>query len=98
MITRIRTFTAAVGKAPEVVALLKEIAETAARLSGRPVPPVAVTVGGDLSEVSLIMHGDGVDMHDEVLTKAVAHPEVAPLLEKLWLRIDSVYDSIYRHM
>ena len=98
MITRIRTFTAASGKAPQVIALLKEIAETASRLSGRPLPTVAVTVGGDLSEVSLIMHADGIDMHDEILAKSSAHPEVAPLIDKVFPLIESGFDTIYRHV
>ena len=98
MITRIRTFTASAGKAAELVALLKEIASKAAHLSGRPVPPVAVTVGGNLSEASLIMHGDGVDMHDEILAKLIAHPEIAPLVEKLFSITDDGYDTIYRHI
>jgi hypothetical protein len=98
MITRIRTFTPAKGKRQELIALLKEIGATASRILGRPAPPVAVTIGGDLNKVSLIMEVDGVDAHDELIAKLIAHPEIAPLNEKLFPLIESGYDTIYRHV
>ena len=98
MITRIRTFTAAAGKSPEVIALLKEITQAAARIHNRPVSDVVVTVGGDLSEVSMIMRGDGVDSHDELIMKSMQHPEIAPLLGKLFPLIQSGVETIYRHV
>jgi hypothetical protein len=98
MITRIRTFTVAAGKSREVIALLKEITQTAARINNRPASDVAITVGGDLSEVSLIMHGDGVDTHDEILMKSTLHPEIGPMLDKLFPLIESGFDTIYRHV
>src|SRR5271170_1102065 len=98
MITRIRTFTAAKGKTRELIALLKEIGATVSRIMGLPAPPVAVTIGGDLNKVSLIMEVDGVDAHDELIAKLIAHPEIAPLNEKLFTLIESGYDTIYRHV
>jgi hypothetical protein len=98
MITRIRTFTAAKGKRQELIALLKQIGVIASRINGHPAPPIAVTIGGDLHKVSLIMEVDGVDAHDEQITKLLAHPEIAPLNEKLLTLIESGYDTIYRHV
>ena len=98
MITRIRTFTAAKGKTRELIALLKEIGAAVSRIMGLPAPPVAVTIGGDLNKVSLIMEVDGVDAHDELIAKIIAHPEIAPLNDKLFPLIETVYDTIYRHV
>jgi hypothetical protein len=98
MITRIRTFSSQAGKAAELTTILKEIAAIASRLTGRPLSTVAVNVGGDLSEVSLIMHADGVDMHDEILSKASAHAEIAPLIERIFGITDGAYDTVYRHV
>src|SRR5579863_446134 len=98
MITRIRTFSIAAGKGPEAIALLKEITQAAARIHNRPASDVALTVGGDLSEVSLIMRGDSVDSHDEILAKSTQHPEIAPKLAKLFPLMESAFDTIYRHV
>jgi hypothetical protein len=98
MITRIRTFTVVAGKGPEAIALLKEIAQIAARIHNRPTSDVAVTVGGDLSEVSLIMRGDGVDSHDEIIARSSAHPEIAPLLTRLFPLMTSASERVYRHV
>jgi hypothetical protein len=98
MITRIRRFTVTAGKGAEAIALLKDITQTAGRLHNRTPSDVAITVGGDLSEVSLIMHGDGVDSHDEIITKSSEHPELAPKLAKLFPLLQSAHDTIYRHV
>jgi hypothetical protein len=98
MITRIRTFTVVAGKQQEVIALLKEITQAAARIHDRAPSDVALTVGGDLSEVSLIMHGDGVDSHDEIIAKSSQSAEVAPHLAKLFPLITSANETIYRHV
>ena len=98
MITRIRTFSAVKGKRQELIALLKEIGATVSRINGRPAPPIAVTIGGDLHKVSLIMEVDGVDAHDEQIAKLLAHPEIAPLNEKLLALIESGNDTLYRHV
>jgi hypothetical protein len=50
------------------------------------------------SEVSLIMHGDGVDSHDEIIAKSSQSAEVAPHLAKLFPLIESAFDTIYRHI
>jgi hypothetical protein len=98
MITRIRKFTVVAGKGAEVIGLLKEITQAAGRLNNRPPSDVAITVGGDLSEVSMIMRGDGVDSHDEIIAKSSQHPEIAPKLAKLFPLIQSASDTIYRHV
>jgi biotin synthase-like enzyme len=98
MITRIRTFTVTAGKAPEAISLLKEIAQAAARVHNRTPSEIAVTLGGDLSEVSMIMRGDGVDSHDEIIAKSSAHPEIAPLLTRLFPLLTSATEKVYRHV
>jgi hypothetical protein len=99
MITRIRTWTATVGKNFELIALLKEVTATAARVTGRPPGTVVVTVGGNLDEVSLIIQADSLDQSDENMTKIMAHPDFAPLLDKFAPLIESGgFEQIYRHV
>jgi uncharacterized protein YjlB len=50
------------------------------------------------SEVSLIMHGDGVESHDEIIAKSSQSAEVAPHLAKLFPLIECAFDTIDRHM
>ncbi len=98
MITRIRTFTISAGKGAEAIALLKEIAKIAARIHNGPPSDIAVTIGGDLSEVSMIMRGDGVDSHNELIAKTSANPEIAPLVTKLFPLMTSATERVYRHV
>ena len=99
MITRIRTWTALPGKGFELVAVLKEISATAARISGLPQSAVPVSVGGDLGEASLIISAESVDQSDENIAKIIAHPEFAPLIGKLTPLVEGGgFEQIYRHV
>jgi hypothetical protein len=99
MITRIRSWTALAGRTPELAVVLKQIAAIAAKASGTPPGIVATTVGGSLGEVSLILTGDGVDAHDEIIAKLIANPEISALITKLASVVESSgREVIYRHV
>ncbi len=99
MITRTRTWSAHPGKAPELIAVLKDIAATAARLSGREPSAVATPIGGDLGEVTLIMRAESLAQHEELLAKALANPEIGALIAKVpALVADGGYEHIFQHV
>jgi hypothetical protein len=99
MITRLRSWIALPGKAPELIAILKEISAAAAALHGREASPVAVSVGGDLGEVTLIMSAASIEEQDDRVAKALADPTIAALVAKIPALIaDSGYEQIYRHV
>jgi hypothetical protein len=99
MITRIRSWTALAGRGAELAGVLKQIAEIAAKASGTPPGIVATTIGGSLGEVSLILTGDGVDAHDEIIAKISANPEISALTSKLATMVETTgREVIYRHV